>query len=165
MTETSRFGVVLLMFGCGFAAGCSGPSQPSQAAGPPASVTAAAQTFTYPTHPTRLAVTLSGLVFEMTPTGQQPIAGVEVYCDSCGESGHTAVMSDANGFYRFNGDITSGGGVWVETGITTPLIVAKDGYKDPAGLPPRTWPASGTTGWREVVINGDTRFDIQLARR
>ena len=28
--------------------------------------------------------TLSGLVFEETITGQMPIEGVEVYCDSCG---------------------------------------------------------------------------------
>ena len=49
-----------------------------------------------PTH------TLSGVVFERTPTGTAPIAAVEVYCDGCGSPyGHTFTYTDAKGFYSF----------------------------------------------------------------
>ncbi len=65
--------------------------------------------------------------------------------------------TDKDGFYSFKG-------VWLSSGIATPLRVAKDGYQDPAGLPPRTTMPLGP-GWREVLINGDTRFDMQLVRR
>ena len=52
-----------------------------------------------------------------------------------------------------------------QEGFTNPLIVRKEGYDDPTGLPPRTWPGSPLLGWRDVTINGDTRFDIELVRR
>jgi Carboxypeptidase regulatory-like domain len=44
----------------------------------------------------RIAHTLSGVVYEVTPAGQAPIADVSVYCDSCGEFGHTFARTDAN---------------------------------------------------------------------
>ena len=73
------------------------------------------------------------------------------------------VLADDNGFYHFSGDFASGGGVWVTPGIPTDILVGpynKD-YEDPPGLPPsRRGP-----GWREVLIDGDTRFDIELVRR
>lgn len=107
-------------------------------------------------------VTLFGEVFESTPTGRVPIAGVTVYCDACGAFGHTAVQTDSHGVYRFSGDLSAGGGVWV-SGATTPLNVGKEGYRDPDGLPSLTWRVSGQ-GWREVRIDGDTQLDIELVR-
>jgi hypothetical protein len=90
-------------------------------------------------------------VFEATASGPIPIEGVQVYCDSCGPFGHTFLSTDANGFYIFpavfNGD--------------NPIIVRKDGYGDPPGLPPG--PVS--PGWRYVTVKGDTRFDVELIRR
>jgi hypothetical protein len=98
----------------------------------------------------------------VTPTGLVvPVLGVSVYCDACGEVGHTTRTTDASGFYSFSGDIARGGGVWISAGIATPLIVTKEGYRDPPGLPPG--PVS--QGWREVTVKGDTRFDIQLVPR
>ena len=50
--------------------------------------------------------------------------------------------------------------MWVAPGVPTPIAVGyynKD-YEDPPGLPAmRQGP-----GWREVLIDGDTRFDIEL---
>jgi len=97
----------------------------------------------------RIAHTLSGVVYEVTPAGQVPIADVSVYCDSCGEFGHTFARTDANGFYSFSGVFNG----------SNPLIVAKAGYRDPPGLP-----SGPVLGWRVVTVGGDTRFDIQLVR-
>ena len=44
---------------------------------------------------------LWGVVNELTPSGPVPVAGVEVYCDACGEDGHTFKYTDANGLYGF----------------------------------------------------------------
>lgn len=95
--------------------------------------------------------TLSGVVFEITPAGQVPIEGVEVYCDSCGSpDGHTFVYTDANGFYSLS---------WTLNGVH-PLFVRKVGYEifDPTG---KLRDALGRIG---ATVRGDTRFDIQLAR-
>jgi hypothetical protein len=108
-------------------------------------------------------VSLSGVVYELTPTGRTPIAAAVVYCELCGEETHTFATADDNGFYHFSGDLAKGGGVWVVPGVPTPIAVGyynKD-YEDPPGLPRmRLGP-----GWREVLIDGDTRFDIELVRR
>ena len=104
---------------------------------------------------------LSGVVFETTPAGRVPLPGVSVYCDACGEEGHTEKITDKDGFYSFSGDVARGGGVWLNHTNTLYLIVRKAGYVDPPGLPPR--PVS--QGWRDVPVNGDTRFDIQLVER
>jgi hypothetical protein len=103
---------------------------------------------------------LSGVVFEVTATGQVPIPGVSLYCDACGEFGHTAKTTDKDGFYSFSGDIAHGGGMWLPPSNTAYLIVQKEGYRDPPGLP--RGPVS--QGWRDVTVKGDTRFDIQLVR-
>jgi hypothetical protein len=108
-------------------------------------------------------VSLSGVVYELTPTGRRPIAGAIVYCEPCGKETHTFATADDNGLYHFSGDLATGGGVWVAPGVPTPIAVGyynKD-YEDPPGLPAmRQGP-----GWREVLIDGDTRFDIELVRR
>jgi hypothetical protein len=99
----------------------------------------------------------------LTPTGRIPIAAAVVYCELCGAETHTFATADGNGFYHFSGEVAKGGGVWVVPGVLTPIAVGpynKD-FEDPPGLP-----ATGQgPGWREVLIEGDTRFDIELVRR
>jgi hypothetical protein len=97
-------------------------------------------------------VTLSGVVFEVAQGAEVPIEGVGVYCEACGEETHTWASTDKKGFYSFKG-------VW---GTPVSILVGKDGYQDPPGT--MNSPLFGP-GWRDVVINGDTRFNIQLARK
>lgn len=95
--------------------------------------------------------TLSGMVFEMTAEGRVPVEGVSVYCDSCGSpEGHTFADTDNEGLYSFG---------WAQPGEVA-LIVRKDGYG--LGSPVRNGPLEG---WIVAIINGDTRFDIELVRR
>ena len=104
-------------------------------------------------------VTLSGVVFEETPTGRAPIERVWVYCEPCSEETHGGTYTDSNGFYSFTG-------VWTDPDFfPTRIHISKDGYVDPAGLPTPTPPNPSGAGWREVVINGNTEFDVQLVRR
>jgi hypothetical protein len=49
-----------------------------------------------------VSYTLSGLVFEVTASGPVAVEGVQVYCDSCGELGHTSAYTDASGLYSFS---------------------------------------------------------------
>lgn len=126
------------------------PSATSPGARPPAP----------PPNATYTRVTLSGVVFDVTPTGRVPLGRVDVYCEACGEFGHKLAQTDTNGFYSFTE------GVWLSAGIPTALWVGKDGYQDPAGLPAPHGPFTPSEpGWREVTIDGDTRFDIELVRR
>ena len=107
-------------------------------------------------------MTLSGFVFENTPTGRRPIEGVTV---ANGEGNYAT--TDASGFYSMRP-------VWVcpcpaqprvEAG-TTFLWVTKDGYIDPPGTPASVFgPGLGGPGTRDAKIDGDTRFDIELVRR
>jgi hypothetical protein len=103
-------------------------------------------------------VVLSGVVYEVTPAGRVPIAGVDVYCESCGRETHSWAQTDASGVYSFTG-------VWDDHGFPIRLWIGKDGYADPPGLPPPTPPAPSGAGWREVMVTADTRFDIELVRR
>ena len=95
-----------------------------------------------------VSYTLSGLVYELTETGQVPIEGVEVYCDSCGSpDGHTFVYTDADGFYSLP---------WTFSGVHS-LIVKKVGYEILGPL--------HAIGQISATVHGDTRLDIQLARQ
>jgi len=98
--------------------------------------------------------TLSGVVFELTATGQTPIEGVDVYCELCRAETHSWARTDSNGFYRFTG-------VWTTSDVRTSLWFGKKGYADPPGTPP----VFGEPGWRLVLVSGDTRFDVQLVRK
>ena len=155
MTGRTLTGIVLLVLAQGVA-GCGGPDPfPSPSPVPQSSLGG-------PRFSTLTGVTLYGVVFEVTPTGNAPIEGVAVYCEPCGEATHTFAYTDANGYYSFSGDLSSGGGVWLSAGHPTRLNVTKTGYElmDPDGTtgnPPWTW--------KNVTINGDTRFDIELVRR
>jgi hypothetical protein len=110
--------------------------------------------------PTLRGVSLSGVVYELTPTGRVPIAGAIVYCEPCGEATHTFAYADENGFYHFSGDLAKGGGVWVVAGVPTPVAVGpyNRDFQDPPVF-------AGRPGWREVRIDADTTFDIELVRR
>jgi hypothetical protein len=100
------------------------------------------------------AYTLSGVVFEATSTGGTPIEGVAVYCELCGEETHSWSVTDSNGIYRFRG-------VWTTPGVHTPVWFGKEQYMDPPGAP-RYFNESG---YRQVLVEGDTRFDVELVRR
>lgn len=157
-------GVMALAFGLGGCGGSDSPATPlTPSSSPPqAVVPAPAPRPSFPPGTLR-GVSLSGVVYELTPTGRRPIAAAVVYCELCGEETHTFATGNEDGFYHFSGDLAKGGGVWVVPGVPTPIAVGyynKD-YEDPPGLP-----AMGHgPGWREVLIDGDTRFDIELVRR
>jgi Carboxypeptidase regulatory-like domain len=84
----------------------------------------------------QLTYILSGVVFEVTPTGVMPIEGVQVE----EYDRHQFATTDANGFYRISGVSAGRIGVGFD----------KEGYQ-----------SSRTT----VTVNGDTRFDFQAIRR
>lgn len=95
--------------------------------------------------------TLAGTVFETTADGRVPVEGVSVYCDSCGSpEGHTFADTDDEGFYSFG---------WAQSGEVA-LIVRKTGFA--LRSPVRNSPLDG---WIVAIVNGDTRFDIELVRR
>ena len=160
MTNRVLYGIFLLMLGGGLGCGKdnaqpapASPSviiQPAPTPPPPGSVLADA--------------TLSGMVYEVVTASPRQIVGIEgaaVYCEQCGESTHNYAYTDPIGHYIFPH------GVWTEERPAFPvrIWIGKDGYKDPAGLPKTTPPNPSGPGWREVVINGDTRFDAELVRR
>jgi hypothetical protein len=154
--------VLALALGVG---GCSGPdSSPTPLAPsplPPQLVVPVPPAASFPPG-TLTGVSLSGVVYELTLTGRKPISGAIVYCELCGKETHTFATADDNGFYHFSGDLGAGGGVWLTPGVPTPIIVGfyNPDFEDPPGLPARQGP-----GWRNVLINGDSRLDIELVRR
>jgi hypothetical protein len=109
-------------------------------------------------------VTLSGVVYETTSAGAVPIAGARVYCELCGTETHTFAVADSNGVYVFPADLSSGGGVWLAPGRGTPVFVENRGFRDPDGLPFFRSVCPAGFSCREVFIDGDTRFDIELVR-
>jgi hypothetical protein len=95
--------------------------------------------------------TLSGLIFEQTNGVQAPVPGVQLYCDACGEYGHTFADTDEHGIYAFDGVLEG----------TNTLLIRKEGYVVPAGPPPDR-SGSQTVG---AIVRGDTRLDIELLRK
>ena len=149
MTKRVQLAVTLLIVqllpGCG-ARSSSMPAAPSPVA---------SSIPTMPLTPTGFSpnITLSGFVSEVAQGVPVPIEGVSVYCEPCGEGTHTFAYTDSKGFYTFTG-------VW---GNQFSILVSKDGYQDPPGPVNKGRPSG--PGWRDVTINGDTRFDIQLVRK
>jgi hypothetical protein len=82
--------------------------------------------------------TLSGMITELTPAGPIPVEGVKVYRSMT--TGWQDTTTDKNGFYRMFGMFDGTGAV----------SVIKEGFQ---------------TERRDVLINGDTRFDIALVRQ
>ena len=93
--------------------------------------------------------TLSGVVFEEAEDGRVAVEGVQVYCDACGEHGHTSSYTDAQGVYGFP-EVSAG---------NTVLLVWKAGYTVVGGTPLAHF------DMRNVSVQENTRFDIQLVRR
>jgi hypothetical protein len=99
----------------------------------------------------KLTFVLSGRIFEVTSAGAIPVEDVQVYCDSCGDGGHSWVKTDSEGRYAFpavyNGN--------------TPIIISKAEYAvvSPGGT------LQDGSGIKNVVVNGDTVFDVELVRR
>jgi hypothetical protein len=112
--------------------------------------------------PVLSAVSLFGAVTEATPLGDAALAGVTVYCETCGVDGHTRTTTDADGAYRFSGDLAAGGGIWL-TGDRTVIWFAKEGYQDSPEHSPI--PALNGKAWRSVAIDGDTRLDVRLVKQ
>ena len=149
--------LVIGQAGCNDAGARAAPSAPSVVS--PSPLVAPAPQVRYPDGYTFHDVTLTGVVFEQTPNGRAPIAQVDVYCEPCGEGTHTFATTDSNGLYSFRG-------VWTEpTHFPTRILITKAGYADPPGVPKPTPPNPSGAGWREVVVDGDTRFDVELVRR
>ena len=152
-------GLILLVLAAGFS-GCdktvTGPT-PTPTATPPPSASPAPGNSDPPFHVAE--VTLSGVVFEMTTGGRMPIAGVNVLN---GEGNYAT--TDVNGFYSL-GPVwvcPCAAQPWIEAG-TTFLWITKDGYMDPPGTPGSVFGnGSPSPGTRDVKIDGDTRFDIEL---
>ena len=168
MRNQTVVGIALLVLAQGVA-GCGGTDSSSTPLGPSPVAPQAAPPppgpqGSWPAGYTLTGVSLSGVVYESTPTGRVPIPGVRVYCELCGTETHTFTTADASGLYIFPGDLASGGGVWLSGG-PTPVFVENNGYRDPLGLPPFSGVCPSGFGCREVLINGDTRFDIELVRR
>ena len=156
-------GVLVVALGLGGCGGSDSPVWPlTPSPLPPQTVVPAPAPGSWLSGHTLRGVSLSGVVYELTPTERMPLARAIVYCEKCGEGTHTFATADDNGLYHFSGDLPSGGGVWVAPGVPTILAVDynKD-YEDPPGLPRMGY----GPGWREVLIDGDTRFDIELVRR
>ena len=158
--HTGLFAMVLaaVLTACG-SGGPASPTGPSPSS-PQSAVPPVARTNGYPGQ--LIGVTLYGVVYEVTATGRSPIADVTVYCDPCGEYGHAWARTDENGYYSFNGDLASGGGIWVSGSSSISLSVTKEGYSDPVGQP--GIPGRLGAGWRDVVVNGDTRVDVELVK-
>lgn len=156
--------VLLLALGWGGCGGSDSPATPVMPSPlPPQAVAPAPVPGSGFPPGTLTGVSLSGVVYELTPSGRTPIGGAVVYCELCGEQTHTFAYADDNGFYHFSGDLAKGGGVWLARGVPTPIAVGyyNRDFEDPPGLPQ----SRNGPGWRDVLIDGDTRFNIELVRR
>ena len=151
-------GVLVLALGSGACGHDSSPTPLSPSPLPPQALIPAPPASRFPPG-TLTGVSLSGVVYELTPTGRKPIARAIVYCELCTEETHALATADDNGFYHFSGDLATGGGVWLSPGVPTPILVGylNPDFDDPPGQP--------RPGWRDVQVNGDTRLDIELVRR
>ena len=156
MTNRLQLGIVALiaqaLAGCGpDAVRSSVPTAPSST--PPPAVTTGRQRAPWPAGVFDPNIILAGVVFEVVQDKEIPIEGAWIYCELCTEETHAGMYTDNKGVYSFKG-------VWAHS---LPILVGKDGYQDPPGT---TYPSAyGGLGWREVIVNGDTRFNIQLARK
>jgi hypothetical protein len=155
MSSTRTAGVLisiaLQLAGC-TRSGSLTPSAPSPPA-PPVAMTRQPPAYIAPIY--HADFVLSGVVYEITATGLSPLQGATIYCDACGEYGHTWQDTNDSGVYSFSGLWTTGG--------TIVLSVMKQGYVDPPGQPALS--GYSGAGWRAVTLARDGRFDMQLGRK
>ena len=141
-TLVQALSLLIFTAGCDSARPPLSPTPPPVAAPPPPAAV--------------MAGTLSGMVYETTASGRIPVGDVEVYCDACGPQGHSFSLTGSDGEYVFAG---------APAGVNL-ILVAKDGYALPR--PDWTNPNPTPLGWLggvNAVVNGDTRFDLELVRR
>jgi hypothetical protein len=149
-------GGVVLVLALGFA-GCGGSASPATPLTPSPQPTASPA----PTAPTPIGNNvLSGVVFEVAPTGRTPLEGVTVYLLTCGAwncpiavTADFSVQTDQDGRYQIAG---------VYSGNLNFLWVRNETYDLVNPMPPGTCPDGCD---RVVTVSGDTRLDIDLVRR
>lgn len=172
MTNRMHPGLVVLVLAAGLA-GCEGASSRSPTApSTPQPQQAPRPTGSGPDTYHVADVTVSGVVYEVTSRGRVPIEGVLVRSDWFHMFPTADVVTDSRGFFSFRPVWVCPCSLapWVDAGITA-IWVDKDGYEAPAGEPTSTFnDRPGTTArpdrrLRDVTVNGDTRFDIELVRR
>jgi len=172
MTNRTHSGFLALVFVAGLA-GCesASPTSPTAPSRPQPQQTPR-PTGSGPDTYNVADVILSGVVYEVTPIGRVPIEGVHVLSDYFHVFPAPHVVTDSHGFFSFRPVwvCPCSWAPWVDAGITS-IWVDKDGYEIPAGQPasifgrrldPDVLPDYRL---RDVTINGDTRFDIELVRR
>ena len=171
MTNRTHTGFLLVVIVVGLAS-CEGaspsPTAPSTAPQqqPPGPASSGRDTYSV------ADVILSGVIYEVTPMGRVPIEGVRVQSDYFHVYPSPDVVTDSTGVFSFRRVWVCGcsWAPWVDAGITS-IYVDKDGYEVPAGQPASIFgrrlgtDAPPDLGLRDVPINGDTRFDIELVRR
>ena len=157
--------ITQVCIGCGGGDTLTTPVSPSPAvaAVPPVAPTPQPSVPPGPAGHTLTAVSLSGTVYEVTAEGRVPIPGIRVYCEPCGTETHTFAVADSKGFYIFPADLSSGGGIWL-SGRFTPVFIENRGYKDPDGFSGFYDVCPKGFSCREVFIQGDTHFDVELVR-
>ena len=163
MNNRTHRGIFILTLAAGLT-GCDGsalrvPTAPSTTTSTPTVTTTAAGPRPWPSG-TLLEITLSGTVYEMTPTGRVPIEGVTLYCELCGADTHTWAYTDSTGVYRFTG-------VWVD-GRPTSVHIGKDGYSRSgwsattnAAEPVRCW-LEGGHGERQYAFRRRARETVKV---
>jgi len=165
MTNRTHTGLLMLVLAAGLT-GCDGAQSPGptplpqQSPRPPGS---GPDTFNVAN------VVLSGVVYEVTPMGRVPIEGVRVQSDHFHVFPTPDAVTDSQGFFSFSRVwvCPCSWAPWVDAG-TTAIWVEKEGYEVPAGQPASIFGANAQVKdrrTRDVTINGDTRFDIELVRR
>jgi hypothetical protein len=146
MINQTRTLVATILLSCLVLPACGSEQRPA---------TALLPTITAPLSPSPAAsgYTLSGTVSEATEGGSLPVPGAEVQVGVCparngAPDSILMVVTDSTGYYRVSNMCAGVTYVWV----------LKEGY--------RTRPTSQCDGdCLFAVINGDTTFDILLARR
>ena len=63
-----------------------------------------------------LDVTISGVVFELTPSGRAPIEGATLHCGACGVETHAWAYTNSQGRYEFIG-------VWLDGSPATSISI------------------------------------------
>jgi hypothetical protein len=169
MPDRTYTGILIVVLAAGLA-GCGGATATSPTAPSPAQPqqTTGSGPDTYHV----ADVILSGVVYEETPMGRVPIEGVNVLPDYFHVFPAANAVTDSQGFFSFRRVwvCPCSWAPWVDAGFTS-IRVEKDGFEGPAGQPasvfrhplyPDVRPDYLN---RDLRINGDTRFDIELVRR